>query len=68
MDDLAALHDIVLDHDLDIIRDAERISEYRVEMYHKKDKKILKKAIPMLDRIIHNAQVYKGWLEEEVGG
>lgn len=68
MDDLAALHDKALDYDLAITGDAETISEYRVEMYHKKDKKILKRAIPILDQIIHHAQVYKGWLEEEVGG
>ncbi len=60
---LAELHDAALEYDLDIQATVEEIVERRYKMYKKRDVGILKPIIPLLDRLIHEAEEYKGWLE-----
>lgn len=62
---LSDLHDMALEYDLDIQETVEEIIECRVKMYKKRDKGILKSAIPLMDRLIYEAEEYKRWLEEQ---
>lgn len=63
--DLALLHDMALDYESDITTTLDTISEYRVKMWNKKDEKILKSIIPLLDTLIYESEQYKEWLENE---
>ncbi len=61
---LAELHDTALEYDTSIQTTTDTIAEYRVKMFIKKDSRILKSIIPLLDTLIYEANQYKDWLEE----
>lgn len=62
---IAELHDIALEYDLDIQATVEAVVECRAKMYEKRDKSILKSVIPLMDRLICEAGEYKRWMEEQ---
>ena len=61
---LAELHNTALEYDTGIQTTTDTIAEYRVKMFNKKDSRILKSIIPLLDTLIYEANQYKDWLEE----
>lgn len=61
---VAKLHDAALEYDINIQSTTDTIVEYRLKMFEKKDKKVLKSIIPLLDTLIYEANQYKEWLEE----
>lgn len=64
--ELAKLFDLALDYENDIITTVETIVEYKQKMWDKKDMRILKSIIPLLDTLVYEAEKYKEWLENEV--
>lgn len=64
--ELAKLFDLALDYENDIITTVETIAEYKQKMWDKKDERILKSIIPLLDTLIYESRQYKEWLENEV--
>lgn len=64
--ELARLFDLALDYENDIMTTVETIVEYKQKMWDKKDERILKNIIPLLDTLIYEAKQYKEWLENEV--
>ena len=62
--ELLKLHDTALEYDSDIQTTTDTIVEYRIKMVDKKDRRILKSIIPLLDTLIYEANQYKEWLEE----
>lgn len=64
--ELSELFDLALDYENDIITTVETITEYKQKMWDKKDVRILKSIIPLLDTLIYESKQYKEWLENEV--
>ena len=62
--ELSKLYDTALEYDVDIQTTADTIVEYRVKMFDKKDSRILKSIIPLLDTLIYEAKKYKEWIEQ----
>lgn len=62
--ELSKLYDTALEYDIDIQTTADTIVEYRVKMFNKKDSRILKSIIPLLDTLIYEANQYKEWIEQ----
>ena len=63
-EELSKLHDRALEYDSDIQITTDTIVEYREKMFNKKDGRILKSIIPLLDTLIYEANKYKEWLKE----
>lgn len=65
MGDLEKLHDEALEHEIWILDHTEQISNLRVKMYEKKDKKQLSYIVPALNGLIEEAEKYKEWIKEQ---
>lgn len=61
--ELISLYDTALEYDIDIQATVDTIVEYREKMFNKKDGRILKSIIPLLETLIYEANQYKDWLE-----
>ena len=62
--ELSKLYDTALEYDIDIQTTVDTIVEYRTKMFDKKDSRILKSIIPLLDTLIYEANQYKEWIEQ----
>lgn len=65
MNDLAKLHDDMLDYETDIASDTELLTVKRTLMYKHQDAEILKEVIPVLNTIIQDAQRYREWIQAQ---
>ena len=63
MKDVAGLHDAALEHEMDVIRITEKITECRIKMCKNHDTEALKSVIPLLDELIREVDRYREWLE-----
>ena len=64
--DIAKIHDWCLEYEIEILSAVEALAERRIFATNNKSIADFKNIVPLLDVIIENAEIYKGYLEEDI--
>lgn len=64
--DIAKIHDWCLEYEIEILSAVEALTERRIFATNNKSIADFKNIVPLLDVIIENAEIYKGYLEEDI--
>ena len=63
--EIAKIHDWFLEYEIEILSAVEALTERRIFATNNKSIADFKNIVPLLDVIIENAEIYKGYLEED---
>ena len=64
--DIAKIHDWCLEYEIEIFSAVEALADRRIAATNNKSIADFKNIVPLLDVIIENAEIYKGYLEEDI--
>lgn len=64
--DIAKIHDWCLEYEIEILSAVEALADRRIAATNNKSITDFKNIVPLLDVIIENAEIYKGYLEEDI--
>ena len=64
--DIAKIHDWCLEYEIEILGAVEALADRRIAATNNKSITDFKNIVPLLDVIIENAEIYKGYLEEDI--
>lgn len=64
--DIAKIHDWCLEYEIEILSAVEALADRRIAATDNKSITDFKNIVPLLDVIIENAEIYKGYLEEDI--
>ena len=64
--EIAKIHDWCLEYEIEILSAVEALTERRIFATNNKSIADFKNIVPLLDVIIENAEIYKGYLEEDI--
>lgn len=64
--DIAKIHDWCLEYEIEILSAVEALADRRIAATNNKSIADFKNIVPLLDVIIENAEIYKGYLEEDI--
>lgn len=66
MNDIAQVHDVCLEYELEILSAVEALTERRITATKNKSIVDFKNIVALLDVILENAEIYKAYLEEDI--
>ncbi len=64
--DIAKIHDWCLEYEIEILDAVEALADRRIAATNNKSIADFKNIVSLLDVIIENAEIYKGYLEEDI--
>lgn len=64
--DIMKIHDWCLEYEMEILSAVEALADRRIAATNSRSIADFKNIVPLLDVVIENAEIYKGYLEEDI--